>query len=155
MTKLIDFHIDWRLLQALLGLAHVHKLNTIATACLHYMPVSLRAHSCVQNWFFAVYRSVYLRCWWRHRNAHLAQLVLVLHSRRRLPTNNCRLISTAYVSNLGCLRQKPSSFENFGCRYSTAFASISSNRNRGSFGSEDLGPSKWYRSMWKRKSCFV
>ena len=51
----------------------------------------------------------------------------------------------------GCLRQKPS----FGCQYNTAFASISRNRNRGSFVSEELEPLKWYRSMWKRKSCFV
>ena len=34
-------------------------------------------------------------------------------------------------------------------------ASISSNRDRGSFDSEELGPSKRYRSMWKKKSCFV
>ena len=60
-----------------------------------------------------------------------------------------RLISVV----LGCLRQKPSWFENFGCMYITSFASISSIRNRGSFDSEELGPSKWYRSMWKRKSC--
>ena len=78
-------------------------------------------------------------------------------------SNNCfkatrlcsRLISIVSMTSLGCLRQKPSSFENFGCRYSTAFASISSNQNRGSFDLEELGPSMWYRSMWKRKSCFV
>ena len=34
--------------------------------------------------------------------------------------------------------------------YIAAFASISRNRNRGSFDSEELGPSKWYRSMWKK-----
>jgi len=63
-----------------------------------------------------------------------------------------RLISVAYMmTSLGCLRQKPS----FGCRYSTSFASISSNRNRDSFDSEELEPLKWYQSMWKRKSCFV
>ena len=48
------------------------------------------------------------------------------------------IISVTHVTSLGCLRQKPSSFENFGCRYCTAFASISSNRNRGSFDSEGL-----------------
>ena len=54
------------------------------------------------------------------------------------------------MTSLGCLRQKTSSL-----RISEVCASISSNRNRGSFDSEELGPSKWYRSMWKRKSCFV
>ena len=49
-----------------------------------------------------------------------------------------RLISVAHVTSLGYLRRKPSSFENFGCRYCTAFASISSNRKRGSFDSEGL-----------------
>ena len=42
------------------------------------------------------------------------------------------------MTSLGCLRQKPSSFENFGCQYSTALASISSNRNRGSFDSKEV-----------------
>ena len=49
-----------------------------------------------------------------------------------------RLISVAHVTCLGCLRQKPSSFENFGCRYCNAFASISSNQNRGSIDSEGI-----------------
>lgn len=66
-----------------------------------------------------------------------------------------RLLSVAYVTSLDCLHQKISSFGNFGCMYITAFASISSNRNRGSFDLEELGPSKWYRLMCKRKSCFV
>lgn len=66
-----------------------------------------------------------------------------------------RLRTVAYVTSLDCLRQKISSFENFGCMYITAFASISSNRNQGSFNLEELGPSKWYPLMCKRKSCFV
>ena len=35
-------------------------------------------------------------------------------------------------------------WDNFGCMYIIAFASISSNRNRGSFDSEELPSSKWY-----------
>ena len=53
-----------------------------------------------------------------------------------------RLISVAYLTSLGSLRQKPSSFEIFGCLYITAFASISSNRNRGSFDSQELSEEK-------------
>ena len=47
-----------------------------------------------------------------------------------------RLISDAYVTSLGSLGQKPSSFEML--VYITAFASVSSNRNRGSFDSDEL-----------------
>ena len=51
--------------------------------------------------------------------------------------------------NFGCLRDQSARcqahLKNFGCSYITGFASISSNRNRGSADSEELRPSKWYR----------
>ena len=45
------------------------------------------------------------------------------------------------MTSLGCLRQAHLTY--LECKYITAFASISSNRNRGAF--EELLPSKWYR----------
>ena len=89
-----------------------------------------------------------------------------------------RLISVAYVTSLGSLRHRSQvhlSF--FGCLYITAFASISSNRNWGSFDSEERNfdmkdkvlfhieshvfageefESKWslYKFPWLRPICF-
>ena len=64
-------------------------------------------------------------------------------------------VSTPKYKNLFCQTLKKQVLIRGFLLYSTAFASISSTRNQGSFDSEELEPLKWYRSMRMRKSCFV